>query len=174
MIANDLEYRILANSILSQVYTLFTRLQSIVQILYRETLPNRIRVSLRKEKRGIKKVFTTLPISNSELQWQIMSYGYSSTVDYLYSSLSFLITRIIDKQEILNIVKDSDAIRASIPIFSNAVFDPQDILKSMRNIKRAIRLVLIMDHTDLKNTNILIQWVAQESRKVFGYFLYKK
>ena len=170
MLANDLEYRILANTILTQANTLFTRLQTIIQILHKETLQNRIRVSLKKEKRGIKRVYEEVPISTAEIQWQLLSYGYTATIEYLYNSISFLSrTKPVKKEDMIKVVQMSDSLRAAIPIFSNAVFDQLNLLRSIRNIKRAIKLVLMIDHTDLQNTNILIQWVAQESSKLLEY-----
>ena len=69
MLENDLEYRILANTILTQTNTLFMRLQTIIQILHRETLQNRIRVSLKKEKRGIKRVSLSAADPSDRSSW---------------------------------------------------------------------------------------------------------
>ena len=165
---SDLEYRILANTVLTQVNILFTRLITIIQILSKETLHSRIRVSLRKEKRGIKKVFSTIPLDISDIKWQLISYGYTETVNYMINSLS-QIYHPIDKKSVISVIQKSDSLRASIPVFSNAVFTTEDILKSLRNIKRAIRLSLMLDYTDLKNTNFLFYWVVQESIKLLSH-----
>lgn len=164
----DLEYRILASTILTQTNTLFTRLITIINILNKETLHNRIRVSLRKEKRGIKKVFSMIPLTKMDINWQIISYGYTETVIYMVRSLE-QISKPTEKQSVISVIQKLDSLRASIPVFSNAVFNSEDILKSFRNIKRAMRLTLMLDYTDLKNTNILYQWLAQESIKALNF-----
>ena len=133
---SELEYRILANLILQQTNQLFTKLVALIQILQRETLHTRIRVSLKKEKRGIKRVYSTLPLSPADIRWQLITYGYTATVSFIITSLS-QIAKPIDRSQVIAIIQQSDSLRASIPTFSNSSFSPNDILKSLRQIKKS-------------------------------------